>query len=355
MNCKIPFHFAWSIILLLATSVSLHAQNVEFNEYQPEQISSMQAIDRGDQLVWGDSLIGPGIGGPVGPQFTSDGSLVFWELLEDRFTITDMNLRTIRTIPAVYDDPQYLPGLLSLLPEGRFALYFSPSNEQISVFGPDGNLESYVFLRSPVLDTSVYINDTYFAWDRWRNIYSVVDPGPDNEENNRNVLGTAATRALFAPGSTYETNGLSIDDANRLFLNGELVVRDYETFLDYWIEVHSEQGIEQPDIGISMNAETFRHGSPQYVGRDNDGNYYWGGGTTGIVFDENGLLIDVFAVHQVLGRDFSSFVHPTGDIYFFGSKVESSGRDLSQGGALDMHPPQVDSVTFSLYRMERRW
>lgn len=72
-----------------------------------------------------------------------------------------------------------------------------------------------------------------FFWDNNKNIYSVINPGIDKEENRKNFHNTEETKKIFE--SDVEINGVKIrvSSSNNVFLDGKRTYWDQTRINDY--------------------------------------------------------------------------------------------------------------------------
>ena len=83
--------------------------------------------------------------------------------------------------------------------------------------------------------TSYYLEEAnvLFFWDNKENIYCVVNPGMDKEENRKNFHNTEETKRMFK--SDVEINGVKIrvSSSNNVFLDGKRTYWDQTRINDY--------------------------------------------------------------------------------------------------------------------------
>ena len=103
--------------------------------------------------------------------------------------------------------------------------------------------EKEIFGFNPLWDYNIRmdsINSYYlekanvlFFWDNNKNIYSVINPGMDKEENRKNFHNTEETKKIFE--SDVEINGVKIrvSSSNNVFLDGKRTYWDQTRINDY--------------------------------------------------------------------------------------------------------------------------
>jgi len=152
-------------------------------------------------------------------------------------------------------------------------------------------------------------------------LYSILNPGTDPAENNRRMLNTAQTRALFDNPSAHGLDSVMLDNKNRLFVRGELVTRSYEAFLTYHMEKRGVAEVLQY-CRLSQHkyqAITYKGNGLSYIGRDNNKNWYWFTSGYLSIFSDNGLQIDLINLNNNSWKT-TPAIHPSGDIYFLDYK-----------------------------------
>jgi Bacterial SH3 domain len=148
------------------------------------------------------------------------------------------------------------------------------------------------------------------------------------------LLNTEQTRRLFKPDSGVDLAGLSIDSQDRLFLNGELVTLEYKTFASYFKEKNGNIPRIGQAVSLSADPLKFSNEGTNYLGRDADGNRYWGGEGGSAVFNAHGNFIEYFIIMGAAKyRTVWPHVAPNGDLYFLGN----------------------DDTWISLYRVKNIW
>jgi hypothetical protein len=157
-----------------------------------------------------------------------------------------------------------------------------------------------------------------FFWLKDGSILSILNPGPDPAANNRRILNTEQTLALFEEPQKYGLEGVTIDDKNRLFLYGELQTRDYKTFYEYWNELHNEL-YKHKFNPLKLKSASYA----TYLNIDTNKNTYWDiGGLYIYVFDSDGWVIELFKYQDSKSKTCPA-IHPNGDVYFLDYDVEN--------------------------------
>ncbi|MFW6363080.1 MAG: hypothetical protein ACOC0D_04460, partial [Spirochaeta sp.] len=272
--------------------------------------------------------IQPGSADMSGPNslFFSGNIPVVADTLNARFVELDSQFNWNRSLSTGRNAPH---GYFEETHEGNWVSF-----SMMSLSGFSSSLEPlYVVVGSqddPLLTTSfrdaLYHNGYLFILNGNVQLVSIESPEYEREVDAGKIRNTDQTRALFAANSDWDSQGLSIDDRDRLFLNGELMTRDFDTFADYWYEVHDGDMEKLTKFGRRL-------GGDRYIGKDDIGYTYWlAAHLYVLVFDETGKLIEWIKFdHQNVST--IPAVSPEGDLYFMGYEPES----------------------INIYRITRRW
>ena len=159
-----------------------------------------------------------------------------------------------------------------------------------------------------------YHNGIIFFHDIENRLVSITEPSTDPAVNRASFRTTEQTRALFLPDSGFDLEGLTIDEQDRLFLDGELATLDYPTFLGYWQGVHQAAGNSAALELLAGWPSVVCPDRTGFVGRDADGNWYWNDNIAMLVFTPAGELLEffVFPEEKITTRP---AVSPEGDVY----------------------------------------
>jgi hypothetical protein len=138
-----------------------------------------------------------------------------------------------------------------------------------------------------------YYDDVLFVHDAELNLWSIPEPVIDQDENRAKLLNERQTREYVNErwGATGE---VQVDGEGRLFIDGQLVTRDYQQFWQYMEEAHGpvSLGGEIADSGIPVRISY--NTKPYFLGRDLNGNWYWNDSGGILVHSPDGSLINVF-------------------------------------------------------------
>jgi len=215
-----------------------------------------------------------------------------------------------------------------------------------------GNFRKYVRGYGFRNNSIINFNNLILFYRRDKQIVSIIHPSMDPETNKQNFRGPEETRKIIKEKQLPGLENLSIDDKDRLFVNGELVTKDFDVFVEYWNEKHKKLKEKASKLNITVNPESHFGGRLFNLGKDAAGNYYWGDGVRILVFNKDGFLIDYFK-----GTNGDSItipaLHPCGDIYFIGPKygTEKVKTNDKYHGEREEYPV----IGAYLYRVKNVW
>lgn len=181
---------------------------------------------------------------------------------------------------------------------------FSGSWADYILIDKDGNK---MFSFNPLWDYNIRMNskesyyleeaNVLFFWDNKENIYSVVNPGMDKEENRKNFHNTEETKRVFA--SDVEINGVKIrvSSSNNVFIDGKRT---------YWDQTRMDDYMYQ---------------------KVNDGNYYIYDRKNATRTKDEKISFDIYlnSKNEVIE---SSALHPSGDIYVLRINWQTNTHNL---------------------------
>lgn len=93
----------------------------------------------------------------------------------------------------------------------------------------------------------IYFPNIVFAQLQSGEYISVINPSLDKEQNKKNFRNPEQTKKLIEANGGNEVElpqGLTMDAKGRLFLNGEIQIRDYDMFLEYFKK--RNEGLKSP-------------------------------------------------------------------------------------------------------------
>lgn len=277
----------------------------------------------------------PDVGGPFAFGIASDGSVLVEDTYGRRgflFPEEGIGVPEDLAIPLV-GMGQYLrmpqPGLLLGSSNYNF------NTEQLVLYDIDTMDALWsVRLNTPQLrffsGHAIGFSHVVFLYDDDGAIHAIMDPSHEPRQNRQNFLDSMETRALFTRADSVLPSGLLLDESDRLFLDDELVTRDYDTFVRFWFEQETSHWTSDSHaVRPYRSAAGFR-----FVGRDDRGNWYWYDHTERsiIVHDRAGIIISAFQLDRERSTT-TPAVHPSGDVFTLSA--------------------DADSVT--IWRIRRRW
>lgn len=196
------------------------------------------------------------------------------------------------------------------------------------VWDSEGNRLSVIddFQNSQTLEQ---INESFRIYDR---VFFKMRSGEfwsfgfhDLNKNRISLLKDSPTRSLFSQGSTWPHPGLELDSRNRLIVNGDILTRNWQIFLEWIIEKYGRISVGPQAYGEtlfrvsgghtviannSLKYQDLRQSQFFYNGTDAAGNTLW---DHRYVFSPTGTLLMVL---PRTGRTIlSSSLGPNGDYY----------------------------------------
>jgi hypothetical protein len=276
----------------------IHAQNI--NQKSFELVMSYQSGAQIENLGIGDS--GP-LGVPSGPIMgQSIHGLLIFDILNNRLVMLNeayrfeqvVNLRMEFDItPYTFNSPSEF--LLATTLQG-FAIFNSESGETQELW--IAHFPEFRDYRS-----FAYYDDVLFVHDAELNLWSIPEPVMDQAENRAKLLNERQTREYVNErwGATGE---VQVDDEGRLFIDGQLVTRDFPTWLG--------------ERGITTDFE------PRYIGTDRTGTTYWSLYSLIYIYEAGANRGNTIRYDASLVSGYPTVEYQTGDIYFLGRPVDNN-------------------------------
>jgi hypothetical protein len=235
-------------------------------------------------------LIGSGF--PVG--------FIIYDGVNDRIVLTDNKLTFQHTIatninillwPTIANDEQ----TIILQSRSQGIILFTQSREI--------RLSVYQFPEFRDYRSFAYYDDVLFVHDAELNLWSIPEPVMDQAENRAKLLNERQTREYVNErwGATGE---VQVDDEGRLFIDGQLVTRDFPTWLG--------------ERGITTDFE------PRYIGTDRTGTTYWSLYSLIYIYEAGANRGNTIRYDASLVSGYPTVEYQTGDIYFLGRPVDNN-------------------------------
>lgn len=193
----------------------------------------------------------------------------------------------------------------------RDTVYLLDGNSYVSLAKSDLSVS---FARSLREQSLVLVEGDVFIWDNDGKVYCFEDVF-ENGLNRSNILDADEARELINTDPRFRE--YELDEKDRLFRGGILVSRDYRQFLRYFAET-----VDYNDRKANRYLPFHSEQSSDFVGRDQDGNWYWRVLNEIIVFSSSGYVLDRFEYGSP-SRFTLPVVSPRGDV-FFAHKVEGT-------------------------------
>ncbi len=297
----------------------IYAQNIAEKSY--EQVMSYQSGSRMENLAIGET--GP-LGVPSGPIMgQSINGLLIFNILNNRLVMLNeayrfeqvVNLRTeIDITPYDFNSPSEF--LLATTLQ-VFAIFNSESGETqelwIAHFPEFRNYRSFA-----------YYEDVLFVHDAELNLWSIPEPVDDQDENRDKLLNERQTGEYVRErwGATGE---VQVDSEGRLFIDGQLVTRDFPTWLGY--------------RGIQTDLE------PRLIGTDQAGTTYWTLYSLIYIYESGSTRAKTIRYDPNLVSGYPTVEYQTGDLYFLGRPISNNTQIPLYRIANDWDPVQPGSTT----------
>lgn len=319
--------------ILFLLFICINAFGQQYHEYDTELVFTLEIGPEEHELGFQRALAAP-----TGFGFIDSNHIMISDPAKERNVIYDLNGNYIESVS------NFLPYASSIQQGVGTYLYAYPERRQyvgVSAFDIETQLPIYevAFLvenqRSMRIEPNSIIPfpQIVFFYDSNGSIHAIPNPGLDRSENQRNILGSEETHALFVENNPVLPEGLLIDERSRLFLNGNLITRNEDVFAHYWFELDNMHWRSDAHSAQSYSAANDFH----LIGLDRDSNWYWYDGIARniLIYDVNGIVIDIFSINQ---RNLTTIptLHPSGDIY-------------------TMYFDQEDYDSVTIYRITRRW
>lgn len=323
-----------TLLTLFYVAMMLNVYSLEILEYNEVLVRTF-AIGRGyDELYYEEHIAGMDRHGPTAIAFDEEGYLYIcdsWNFRINRYN-ADFNYEyTIK-----YNSPNMLNGADQLFVYDNM-LYGIGRSSSAMLGDFNGNIYfSIKFLNLPIQysriskDNHINYNRYFFFYNTNGNINCV--PPPEDYATSWGawkVLNNNQTRALF-DAEIPELAGLTIDDKNRLYMNGKLYSRNYSLFHEHYSSLYS--GWEHDNRHIIIPIPKSISESVYYIGSDRSGNTYWDLGGLVRVFSAEGWVKHIFS-YSVDNLSMLPAIHPSGDLYFL----------------------KYDPEGMYLYKIERQW
>jgi hypothetical protein len=276
------------VILLFCFAIGLQAQNI--TEKNMELVKSYAFGDQHNNFAVVEA--GP-LGVPSGPLIgqTNNGILIY-DILNNRLVELDddFNFGRIIELKMRFDISPY-----QSLTDSTYVL--ATTLQGFAIFNSDTAVLRELWLVSfPEFRnyrSFAYYDDVLFVHDAELNLWSIPEPVIDQDENRAKLLNERQTREYV--NERWGASGeVQVDDEGRLFIDGQLVTRDYQQFWQYMEEAHGpvSLGGEIADSGIPVRISY--NTKPYFLGHDSNGNWYWNDSGGILVHSPDGSLINVF-------------------------------------------------------------
>jgi hypothetical protein len=321
-------NFLWIILLLHIPSQTLFSQEIPIEDLA---LFSRFQIGSGDgQLGSEPGIIGSGFADrPLLGSGAQDGFIIHDGLNRRIILFNDefIQQRSIETSLDIYLTP--------VVADDGGTIILQSQSQGLYVFADFGytDFPIYLFPEFRNYRSFAYYDDVLFVHDAELNLWSIPEPVMDQAENRAKLLNERQTTEYVNErwGSTGE---LQVDEEGRLFIDGQLVTRDYQQFWQYMEEVNGPVtlggGIVNSGIPVKISYNT----KPYFLGHDLNGNWYWNDSGGILVHSHDGSLINVF-ITELGTLSIRPAIDQLGNVYI-----------------LELSPNQDQ---FNLYRIHNDW
>ncbi len=302
---KSPFSMRY-FCMMLFSALPLIGQNIEVYPLVKAKTFEIGASET--QLGYDPTQIV--IKGPTGIGFSGKGELYILDCFNDMLKISDDKRGIYESIKI--KDSSWTPITLIAMRDYVFGI----NRDRASYIGKDGIVRNLIWYKDGAKEIQVSVIPGF--------CFSMANDGlevfvlDEREKSGYRSIKQEAINTLLNDPQKCGLMGVDIDGENRLFLNGELVTRDYDVYIRYWMEknkVISPRDFWQdkrhaypPTSGTSSGVT--------YFGKDAKGNQYWSEVSEYVsVFSNQGFVIDYFRYDFSKSKTLPA-VHPCGDVYF---------------------------------------
>jgi hypothetical protein len=290
-----------TLIIFLVTlvfNVGICAQSVPI--MQLEMIHTFPVGDGLGELGSEPGIMGSGFADrPLLGSGAEDGFIIHDGLNRRIILFNDQFIqqRSIETSLDIYLTP--------VVAEDGGTIILQSQSQGLYVFADFGyaDFPIYIFPEFRNYRSFAYYDDVLFVHDAELNLWSIPEPVMDQAENRAKLLNERQTREYVNErwGATGE---VQVDDEGRLFIDGQLVTRDFPTWLG--------------ERGITTDFE------PRYIGTDRTGTTYWSLYSLIYIYEAGANRGNTIRYDASLVSGYPTVEYQTGDIYFLGRPVDNN-------------------------------
>jgi len=287
----------------------------DYNSYEQELIMTFPV---GTQI--GEIGYDNGYGrGPGALFFDEKGFFYICDGWNDKVLVYDSNYHFLKEIFNIYSSKAKQVFAI----DKKYFIDYS-YNFSFSVDEFDGEKLFLINLSNSEYRNEIYYYPSFifeknivFIYLKNGSIICIPNPGKDNDKNMQKILDNNTTKDLFESASDYDLDDLQIDGENRLFLNGELLTRNYKVFYNYWKDKHERLKYKNRNNKNIKSPQDFLNSGfvMTYLGKDKSNNFYWDANQAILIFNKEGWLIDGFISKNMKSKSIPT-IHPSGDVYF---------------------------------------
>jgi len=290
------------ICLAIYVFTCFHVTGQDFHRYEAEKIASLPK----DHFTF--DFRSPGINGPLALGFNSQGIMYINDPLNDGICVFSADFKLIERITKkdigygfryiVHDgfiEAEEYDGIKIVFLKEKESFYFS-----FKELGSD-------------IQRGIWVQNKLFLYDSKKSLSLVLNAEESIVGRRLNVISSNQMKTLLNTPEMYGLQDVTIDNQNRIFLNGVLQTRDYQTFSEYWSEKTESYSMNQKHKFKPMKSTS---NGMVYLGIDGKGNSYWEISPKWLmIFNPEGWVIDAIQFDYKKTKTLPT-VHPSGDIYF---------------------------------------
>jgi len=296
----------------------------KYHTYNLELVATLPVGEEEGMIRIDVSSLEPG---PTAFAFDREGNIYISDVLNRKLIKYDKNGKFIKEFPKTFSSNAQQ---LFINENGDIITYFE-SSFGFACEDSNGNKKFVIDLTSFLNEKErsykfnlIYQNNTAYIKLRDGKYIAIKNPEIDSKKNKEKLMShemllKSQTSNNGQNQSIVNGKQITIDEKDRLIMDGELLDRDYDSFIGFHkekkknIKDSNRNIIDKKKIDLPFDVSESR--SMTYIGTDKDKNVYWRGTARLLfIFDKEGELLDVFKYD-----DKKSYVIPTidydGNIY----------------------------------------
>ncbi|WP_020614629.1 SH3 domain-containing protein [Sediminispirochaeta bajacaliforniensis] len=313
----------WMALLLITYLYPVVAE--PYHRYQEEEVATFSIGKERNEFMYKKNHDPGANAGPSSMAFSKEGEL----FISDTWNYAIKGLNQLWSVEEVIGcKDEYYNFLESYFLEVDTATIFGMQSSNAygivnrqgeKVIEIDFHLDSMAEIREKDASNVVSYKRYIFQWLKDGGIVCFYKEGEETKE-----VRNEEVQELIKNDPRGDLAGLSINEENRLFIEGRPLTRDYKTYIQYFLDTYNiEEDLQYRDD----KRHIFRplkqtSGNLSLIGEDSDGNWYWDVLRKYVfIFNKEGWVLDVFQYDDNISSTLPA-VHPSGDIYFLDYDTE---------------------------------